>query len=207
MRVEDVIRRDAGARVDEWLSAVERVAAGDWQPVADVEALPDQVRADSQYWCDLVFSPEANPHDVPGVKRAIHRATADTPDLVRHEYKSGKFALSVIEGRNFFLVRIDRGALNLLRRAIAQRPAAVKQAAAAIFRPPPEFLVSEPLREGVRASSDEDADPMCLPSWSDRVECGIGDGSLWFLCYKRIPQRTGFANAKQWFDDTGARRT
>jgi hypothetical protein len=203
VEVADVIRRDAGVRLDEWLAAVARVAPDGWQAIADVAELPEQVRADSQYWCDQVFSPAANPHDVPGARRAVHRATVDTPDLVRHEYRSGRLDLSVIEGRNFFLVSLDRKGLDVLRRPVEARPAAVKRLAAAIFRVTPEFGACEPLRNGARICTDEAADPMCIPSWSHRVECGVGGGSLWFLCYKRVSQRTGFANPRQWLDEPG----
>jgi len=192
---------------------VERVAPGDFTPIAATAELGEQARAESIYWCDEVFRPEANPHDAPGARHAYHRAPRGAPDLVRHEYTAGGLALTVIESRSFLLVRVDPGSLDVLALPPPARAAALHDTARAIFRAtqagrPPSFPAPGAMEEGARLSTNERADPLLLAGWGDRIEAGVRGGALYFLCYKKAAQRVGFASGERWLGDApgGTRR-
>jgi hypothetical protein len=192
---------ETGARLSAWLEAVEQAAPEAWRPVADLGDLPPHVRADSQFWCDGVFAPAANPHDATGVTRAARRGEGRSPDLLRHRYAAAGLDLTLIEGRNFLLVEVARKSLDLLALPEAERPAAVARAAAALFREPVRFQHCAPVADGSLFCTDADADPLLLASWAERAEGGVRGGELWFVCYKRVAQQVGFANPAQWWSD------
>lgn len=203
MKEQGVLRPEAGVRVVAWLAAVDEVGPGGWQIIADASQIPAHARADSHYWCELVFAPEANPHDVPQVARAIHRGGGCSPDLIRYDYEARGLHLQVIEGRNFVLVRVDRRSLDLLALPEPERALAVTRAAEALFRQPLCFCHCEPLANGSLFCTSPTADPRLLASWAERAEGGVRDGELWFAAYKRVSQLVGFANPNQWFRDAG----
>ena len=202
MDKQQSLSRESGARVAAWLAAVDAVAPGGWGRVADPAEIPEGVLADSHHWCDQVFSPGANPHDAPDVARAVHRGGGCSPDLVRYDYVALGFALHVVEGRNFLLIRVDRRSLDLLALPEPERSAAVACAATALLSEPLRFCHCDAFADGALFCTDPRADPLLLASWAERAEGGIRDGELWFCCYKRLSQRVGFANPAQWFSDT-----
>ncbi|WP_437678658.1 hypothetical protein [Sorangium sp. So ce131] len=219
MSAEKILGKDVEARVAAWIAAVGRVPPGGFTPVERAEDLPAQARADSFFWCDTIFRSEANPHnEALGARHALHAATADTPDLVRHEYSAGGLELTVTEGRNFVLVQVDRSSVDILSLCGPDRVDAVRRVADSIFNPggaytlDPAVPVACPppgetpvLDEGTGFSSNPAVDPDLLACWRDRTECGVKEGRLYFLCYKKSSQRAGYANASQWFDDGSSR--
>ena len=205
MSRHEALRREAEDRIARWLEAVESVPRRDYTMIAELSELPAQARAESCYWCDHVLSPEANPHDAPGAEHGYHLAEGGTPDLLRHAYTAHGLGLTVIEGRNFLLIRIGRGSLDVLALPAAARAEAIRHAAAVLLRAPrqkeaPSFHLPEALDEGCSFSSDAGADPLLLSCWTERVEGGIRGGELYFVSYKKPAQRTGFAHAEAWFD-------
>lgn len=202
----EALQREVGTRVAGWLAAVESIPSRAFTAIAGGDDLPAQARADSYYWCDEVFSPEANPHDAPGARHGVHFATRSTPDLLRHEYTVQGLGLTVIEGRNFILVHVDPRSVGILALPRAARAAAIHRAASTIFRAPPggaapSFQVPRDIDEGVCFSTDDRAEPLLLAAWSERVEGGIRGRRLYFLCYKKMARRVGFASEEHWFDD------
>lgn len=209
MADHDVIQREAGARIAGWLLAIDRVSRRGFTAV-DAAELSPEVRAESIYWCDEILSPEANPHDAPGARHALHRATKSAPDLLRHEYTAQGLGLTLIEGRNFLLILVDRKSADILALSPALRPAAVHHVADALFggragRRGPSFALPEPIVEGACFCTDERAEPLLLGAWTDRVEGGIRGGRLYFLAYKKAAQRVGFAAEERWFADAARR--
>jgi hypothetical protein len=205
VQADDPIHGEARARVEEWLDAVARAEAARWMPVGSARMLPDHLRADSEHWCDRILAAGANPHDAPSVRVALHRATRDTVDLLRHDYEACGLRLSVIEGRNFLFVRVARDSLDLLALPERERADAVARVATALLRAPVRFCGKDPLHEGVFFCSGS-RDPLLLASPEGRTEGVIRGGELWLGCYKKPAQRLGFANARQWVSDVGRRR-
>lgn len=189
-------------RLEAWLDAVDE-AEGRFREVASLEELPEHVRKDSEFWCDEILAPAVNPHDVETARHHVFQEPGETPDLVAHDVAVNGTQLRIIEGRNFLLVRVDRRSLDLLALPIEARHAAAERAAEAIFREPLRFRTCAALGEGGLVCTDAEVDPLLISSWSRRAEGGIRGGELWFLCYKKCAQRTGFCNAAQWFSDTG----
>jgi hypothetical protein len=199
------LRREAGARIDRWLAAVDRAVARGFDRVEDREVLPAGARADSWFWCDEVLAPHANPHDAPGARASVHPATPTTVDLLRHDYKAAGLGLTVIEGRNFLLVQVDPASADVLALPPEDRAAAVHRVASAIFKARPSFQVPRAIEEGARFSTDEGVDPRLMAHWSRRLDGGVRGGRLWFLCYKKAPQRVGFAREEGWIRVSSAR--
>lgn len=189
-------RREAAARIDRWLAAVDRAVRKGFVTVARAEELPAGARAQSEFWCDEVLRPEANPHDREGARRGVHRA----PDLLRHAYTARGLGLTVTEGRNFLLIEIDPRSLDLLALPPERRAEAVHRAAAAILRAPAPFQLPAEIGEGARFSTDDGAEPLLLSAWHRRVEGGVRRGRLYFLCYKKAGKMLGFAREERWLE-------
>ena len=66
---------------------------------------------------------------------------------------------------------------------------------------PFDFRFPEAIDEGARFSSDPDANPSTLGSWTQRADAGIHQGRLWLLCFRREPSIIGYYNNQQWFPD------
>lgn len=208
MSTDDLLARDAEARLREWLAAVARVPPEAFTPVESFEQIPGAARADSWFWCDSIFTDELNPHnEALEPRHAFHLATDDTPDLLRHEYTAGGLDLVITESRNFMLVQIARASVDLLALCGSDRDAALRRLAATMFKgergrdalpraAPPDLC------EGATFSSNPAVDPALLTCWNDRTECAIQGGCLVFLLYKKPSQRAGYANAQQWFDES-----
>jgi hypothetical protein len=204
---DTLLEAEANHRITGWLAAVESVPPGDFISIADFETLPGQVRADSYFWCDQVFRSGANPHTtVSGVVHSLHIAQKGTFDLLRHEYRAEDTGLIVTESRTFILVQVAPTAVDLLKLSRPDQGTELRRVASQIlcvkggerclrFKLPPM------LADGSIISTDPSADPWLLSAWTDRIDAGIRHGSLFFLCYKIIPQLVGFPNILQWFDD------
>ncbi|WP_437735522.1 hypothetical protein [Sorangium sp. So ce1335] len=219
MNGRSCLGQEIDARLAAWLAAVARVPPGGFAPVERFDDVPDQARAESYYWCDSIFRSEVNPHnEALGARHALHAATDDTPDLLRHELSAGGLDLTITEGRNFVLVQVERSCLDILSLGGPDRAAAVRRVAEALFNtgitsntagvPSPSDAVVCPMpgevpevEEGTTFSSNPAADPNFLACWKDRTECGVRGGKLYFLCYKKSAQRAGFENAQQWFEE------
>ena len=206
MSTEEPIHCDAGTRLAAWLAAVDAVTPNEWASLPDLSELPPHVHADSVYWCDHVFLPDANPHDAPGAVHAVRCGDGSHPDLISHVYTAKGLDLDIVEGRNFVRVRVSRRSLDLLALPEAERPEAVARVTEALFREPLAFNHCEPLADQSSFCSNKAIDPQVLASWAQRTEGGLRDGELWFVCYKRVSQLVGFANAAQWFSDTSCLR-
>ena len=66
-----------------------------------------------------------------------------------------------------------------------------------------QFSDRPALVEGVRFSTDSNADMMWSADWFDRLDGGIQDGGLFFFGYKKLSPSDGrvlFLDDKHWFD-------
>jgi hypothetical protein len=186
-----------------WIDAVDEARAEGFDELGAPGDLPAGARADSLYWSRAFFAQGAGPYEPSQrVRRAIHRATARTPDLVEHEYEARGLHLTVTEGRSFMLVVIAKDSLDILALPEHLRTGAVARAAAALFHADCLdgrcFLVPETTSEGVFFSTNPDADPRLLGAWRDRIDGGIRGGELFFLLYKRLAWMTGWLNGSEW---------
>jgi hypothetical protein len=200
-------------RIARWIERVERIPPRAFTDAGRGATLPPEVLAESLYWCDEVFAKEANPHDAPGARRAVHHRSSSAPDLLRHEYVAAGIGLTVIEGRNFLLVVVDPQSLDVPSLPAGERAAAIHDVAARIFRPPggrartKDFVLPSEIGEGACFSTSASAEPLLLAAWHERVEGGIRGGRLYFLCYKKTAQQIGFAEEERWFDHARRRRS
>ena len=188
-----------------WLAAVDRVEK--YTPVRDFGELPPEALASSCFWCSSLFPSCADPHEPAlSARVSVHVATAETLDLIKYDYLVNGISATLIEGRNFALLRVARESVDILALPPGERSAEIRRIAAAIFsgegRPPVgTFALPKTIKEGSRFSTAPSANPLFLATWSDRIDGGIHRGGLYFLCYKRVPQLVGFLNAHAWFDE------
>jgi hypothetical protein len=203
--------------VSQWLGVVRRATG--FVEVKDLAQLPDGARVaqDSQSWTGRFLTPAANPYSVPGVRRSIHHATEDTFDVVRHEYEAANQRLVVEETVNFVLVTVDApleslqtGNENAKQDEINRVAAVVLKMAGTMvgqnLQPAPyvwTFRFPAALREGSRFSTDPGQDPRRMWSWASRVDGGIHQGRLYFLCFKKPESTSGrylTPDGQHWFD-------
>jgi hypothetical protein len=188
-----------------WLAAVDR--AERYTPVRDLGELPPQALASSGFWCASLFPSCADPHEPAlSARVSVHVATADTLDLLKHDYVVNGISVALIEGRNFALLRVARESADVLARASAERTEEIRRIAAAIFGGVNRhrvwnFELPKAIEEGATFSTDPSANPLLIATWRDRIDGGIRGGCLYFLCYKRVSQIVGFWNAREWFDE------
>ena len=195
----------AGELARRWLIAVDR--AEKYTPLRDLAELPPQALASSGFWCASLFPSCADPHEPElSARVSVHVATADTLDLLKHDYAVNGISVSLIESRNFALLRVARENADILAQAAAKRGEEIRRVAKAIFggtdqQPLPAFVLPKVIEEGVTFSTAPLANPLLIATWRDRIDGGIHHEGLYFLCYKRISQIVGFWNGREWFDE------
>lgn len=200
-----IARALAGELARCWLAAVDRAEA--YTPLRDLTELPPQALASSGFWCASLFPACADPHEPAlSARCSVHVATADTLDLLKHDYVVNGISVALIESRNFALLRVARENADILAQAASKRAEEIRRVAAAIFggadgQPVPAFELPKKIEEGVTFSTAPSANPLLIATWRERIDGGIHHEGLYFLCYKRISQMVGFWNGQEWFDE------
>jgi len=206
---QQILMKEADNLIIAWLDAVDRATAAGFVRVERLDQLPAQARADSVHWAQYFFTDASSPHN-PALQLAhsFHLARADTPDLVRHDYRAAALALRVVESRNYTFVFIEQPPI--LETAAEKRKAVVEQTAHAVLRMDDarwpqlahtwRFVLPALVEEGTRFSTRPTELPEGMPSWTSRVDGGVHHGELYFLCYKKRDQMQGFLNSQSWFD-------
>ena len=188
-----------------WLSSIDRASQKGFVSLESLTALPDNVRGDTSLWSERFFTAEANPyHQTSGVNYSYHLSTADTPDLLRYEYEVKGLGLEVMESSSYTLIRV-RPRVNLHDLKQEEKLNLIHQAAQRILNMQDEdhqwdFRFPEPIVDNSRFSTDPNADPIVMSSWVSRSDGGIHKGGLYFLLFKRIPDRAGYRDIQRWFD-------
>ncbi|MCC6557623.1 MAG: hypothetical protein IT372_32115 [Polyangiaceae bacterium] len=194
---------EARERASAWRAAARRARREHFTWVSAAEELPAGACAESTMWCDQIFTPEASPHlGGRAPRRGYHVARARTMDLIRYEYEACGLELVVTEGRNFVLVEVGRAGPEVLGGG-ARRRAAIERIAGLIFRDGMAGELGRPRRAGreVVFEVNPRRDPLLQAGGAQRAEVGVAGGRLYFVRYKKLPQRVGFLNARQWFGD------
>lgn len=188
-----------------WLSSIDRASRKGFVPLASLKALPDNVRGDTSLWSERFFTSEANPyHQTSGVKYSYHLSTDDTPDLLRYEYEVKWLGLEVIESSSYALIRV-RQRVNFHDLKQEDRVSLVNRTAQVLLNMQDEhhkwdFRFPDAIADNSRFSTDPTADPIVMSSWMSRADGGIHRGDLYFLLFKRIPERAGYRDIQRWFD-------
>jgi hypothetical protein len=206
--------------LDVWLPMLERARLGDYVPLAGFQQLSggSGVETDSRLWSERFFSSGAGPYAAGvEVKRSVHATTADTVDVLRHEYNAGGFELVVHETGEFMMITVERGMGDLLRLTRRDQVIQIEQAAMRILAVRGTFIGQdmEPqayhwvfqfppsITEGTRFSTDASKDVSMMWSWANRVDGGIHDGRVYFMAFKRREATDGrrvFIDMRHWFD-------
>lgn len=186
-----------------WLEALERAGLQDY--VKDWAAVPDAegVRHNSENWCGRVFRPDFNPYRQTGkVDLSASPARPDTFDVLRHEYSVQGMRLEVLETVRFMVVRFEMSS-TLSQLDEQEKRRAISRTAAGVLNVSGDFRFPPTTSEWYLFSTRPEANPITLVAWTDRVDGGIRNGRLFFVCYKRIEPTDGkpvFLNGAHWFD-------
>jgi len=190
--------------VSAWLRSVAQVPLKTFIPVDSFQDLPARVRGDSSLWSERFFSDLAHPHKQTNkVQHGIHVATENTPDLILYQYRVNDLELTVVESINFTLVFVGGIALfNMLER---NRSEAINQAAKTVLNLKDDdhqwsFHFPEKLDDNAMFSTNPDVDPFAMYSWVGRADGGIYKRVLYFILFKKAPERMGYQNTQSWFD-------
>ena len=188
-----------------WLNVADRAEAEGYRNVNGIAALPARVRGDSSLWSERFLSRDSDPqYQKTGVQIGVHLSTADSPDLLRYDYRLDSRRLSIVESNNFMLIRIAEppAPLNSSQSTLREY---VEAAAASILNIRDgdhvwRFQFPDQIREGTIFSTQQTTDPLFLPQWTERADGGIHNRVLYFLCYKKVLQNAGYDDIKNWFD-------
>lgn len=203
-----------------WLDVLDRAEARGYEPLVSLRDLGDAkgVENESRAWAARFFSPGASPY-VKGTRvvRAVHAATSDTFDVLRHEYTALGLDLAMFETAGFAVLRIVRGGDDILALRPRDRIEAVHEVAERVLatrgvytgrdmqeRPYHwRFLFPAGIVEGGAFTTNPDANANWLWSWAERADGGITGGRLYFVLYKQREATDGrivMLNMAHWFD-------
>jgi hypothetical protein len=190
--------------VSAWLKSVAQVPLKTFTVIDDFQELPARVRGDSSLWSERFFSNQAHPHKQKDkVRHGVHVATASTPDMILHQYRVKELDLTVVESVNFTLIFV--GGVTLFNALERDRPDLIHQAAEIILNLKDNdhqwsFQFPEKLEDNAMFSTNPEVDPFAMYSWADRADGGIYRRVLYFLLFKKIPDRMGYQDTQSWFD-------
>jgi hypothetical protein len=210
---------DSDTFINSWLDIADRASKNGYVPVKSYNSLPNRVRGDLFYWSERFFSKDGNPHAQPEniemhpetIKYGVHVATSDMPDLLRYEYQAKGLHLEAIESAAFTLIRV-KSPNNILSLKDEERIPTINTIATSILNmedlnsPDQEvrhrwnFKFPPKIADGIRFSTDPNANLISMYSWISRADGGIHHGNLFFICFKKHSQKAGFGDMKAWFD-------
>lgn len=235
---QDIADPSADA-VGQYLDLLDQVEKKPRADLADFGQLPDGagVKAESEKWMARFLLDAASP-DQPdrAVRRYVHRAEGDLPDVLRHEYDLSfeqgkdlpKVAVHVVieETVSWMRIRPVVPGLDLRATPVAARLSWLSWLASRVLRlqgthrgradedaPHTWVFRYKDLEEGARFSTDASRTIRVMWSWADRVDGGIRGGQPYFLGHKHVEPASGrlvSLNPDHWFDgkcwDTYRRR-
>lgn len=190
--------------VSAWLKSVAQVPLKTFTVIDSFQDFPAKVRGDSSLWSERFFSDLAHPHQQKDkVTYGIHIATDSTPDLILYQYRVKDLDLTVVESVNFTLIFV--GGVTLFNALERSRPDLISHAAETILSMKDSdhqwsFQFPEKLEDNAMFSTNPNIDPFAMHSWMDRADGGIYRRVLYFLLFKKIPDRVGYQNTQNWFD-------
>lgn len=203
-----------------WLNMIDRIGPEGFVIASNLRELPDRTRVqrDSETWCGRFLKPAVNPHNLTLKPRlSIHRSTTDTADVLSYESAAGGLGFRVYETVDFVLLRIEQMQPDLLSLAEDKTPGAIVSVAEATLNMRGTaltalgrekqynwvFTFTRPVKEGSHFSTDASKDPHTMSSWADRVDGGIHNKHLYFMCFKRRESGDGklvLLDSHHWFD-------
>ncbi len=206
--------------ISQWLEAIRRPNPGDYGGLRDFRELPDGARVEqnSRFWSQKFFTDAANPYlQKPAAPCSTHPATTDTFDVLRHEYDIFGQHLIVDETVNVILVTVEQPLESFLNQPEQQKHHEINRIAGLLLRMRGTMvapnLQDAPYRwtfrfpttigNGMRFSTNAQEDPARMWSWASRMDGGIYNDRLYFLCFKQRESTSGkilVPDGRHWFD-------
>lgn len=205
--MEDNDPIEGAEMIASFLEVAHEVPDDAFVPIEDVEQLPPDVRGDSLMWSQRFFAEMANPYnEALTVRRSLNLATDQSTDLLRHEYTVDDLSLVVIETNNFTIISIKGTAAGVLALPEPARAVAVNTLAQRVLMMRGddyhwEFDYPNTIKDGTHFSTAPDVDPWMLSPWSQRADGGLRGDDVYFLCFKKYEQTSGYEDMETWFDD------
>jgi hypothetical protein len=179
------------------------------------------VERNARMWMSRLLSPSASPYapDAATV-RTFHAATADTLDVLCHEYSALGMGLVPFETVSYMILEIRSGGpeLGSLDRKdkidrineVARKLLVMDGLTSWPFDPPPyhwRFQFPTHIGEGSMFTTNPGVNIDTHSPWSDRADGGIRKGRLYFALYKNEEATDGrvmVLNPAKWFNGKSA---
>lgn len=200
--------RSNRATLDRFFQGIDH--SGSFIEMYRFKELPDgeYLEVFSRDWLSKLLNDDANPYNPRiSVKRSVHVATADSWDVLRHQYIALDLPLVLLETSENVELIIDRPVGELLGGSPSARMARINELARQLLatdgihlamdnqRRPYRWVFSVPqgieVQEGVRFSTNPLAELSDMWSWTMRADGGIRNERLYFLMTKRDEQTSG----------------
>jgi|ERR1022692_1409829 hypothetical protein len=206
--------------ISRWLDAMRLAEPRGYVEMQDFHELPDGARVEqnSMSWSEKFFTAAANPyHQKLSVRRSVHHATPDTFDVVRHKYDAVGKRLVVDETVNLILITVEQPLDDLLTKGEGEKRNEINKIAGLLLKMSGTMVATNlqdapylwvfrfpaTIRKGARFSTNPEADPRRMWSWASRLDGGIHEGRLYFLCFKQRESTSGrimSPDSQHWFD-------
>src|SRR5688572_8792208 len=187
---------DTEPAAEAWRRAAVEAVSSPFALIESAGKLPPAVRGDSAYWAERFLAPAARPLEHAEATVEVRIATERSPDLLRYRFKLGTTPVIVLESATFTFVAVEHRAI----------PGPVEIAGVAeslldVKGHGHDWVFAPPTSHGgeLRFSTGAEVDAWSMRSWADRVDGGIVRGLLYFLLFKKNPERVGYDNAQRWF--------
>jgi len=208
------------ASVDIALNIYDRTPSEGFQPLHHFKQFEDgaSVELESRRWHKRFLRPAANPYEHrAGVKRSYWPHTANTVDVIRHEYVAGGLPLVVLETNVDFVVVVNRPVNDLLTLPEREAFARIDELAERLLAMEGTYRSMEtmslvPYRwafqyppgigEAWRFSTNFNANALRMWSWAYRMDGGIRNERLYFMGFKKYEETDGkmiMLSPQDWF--------
>jgi hypothetical protein len=169
---------------------------------ANYDKLSPAIRSQAENYLAFYLTPEAQPQKDPQFAVRTFAATEQTQnDLVEYRWTFAGVPLRAVQSWNAMKVDIPLSGHASIEEAKALLASIVKLKGVDVEGNAYEVHPHWPdtLADGVKFSSNPNADIRSLPSWHERVDAFVEGNHLNILIYKKIPQLMGYQDGSKWF--------
>ncbi len=160
------------------------------------------IRSQADNYLAFYLTPEAHPQKDPQFTVRTFAATEQAQnDLVEYRWTFAGIPLRAVQSWNAMKVDIPLSGHASSEEVKALLASIVKLKGADIEGKEYEVRLHWPdtLADGVKFSSNPNADIRFLPNWHERIDAFVEGNHLSILIYKKIPQLMGYQDGSKWF--------
>jgi len=170
--------------------------------ITDYAKLSPAIRSQIENYLAFYLTPEAQPQKDPQFTTRTFAATEQSQnDLVECRWTFAGLPLRAVQSLNAMKIDIPLSGHASTEEVKALLASIVKLKGTDIEGKEYEVHLPWPgtLTDGVKFSSNPNADIRFLPNWHERVDAFVDGDHLSILIYKKIPQLMGYQDGSKWF--------